>query len=67
MDPNKEQQAQYEAVQAAHAAAVAALVEDAPMSAAYQAVVQALKVGSGMRCWPGLPLPLLLTAHVVAW
>ena len=29
---------------AAHAAAVAALVEGAPMSAAYHAVVQALKV-----------------------
>ena len=44
VDPNLEQKAQYDAMLAAHAAAVAALVEGAPMSAAYHAVVQALKV-----------------------
>ena len=44
VDPNKEQEAQYAALQEAQAAAVAALVEGAPMSAAYEAVVATLKV-----------------------
>ena len=49
VDPNKEQEAQYAALQEAQAAAVAALVEGAPMSAAYEAVVSTLKV-SQLRC-----------------
>lgn len=44
MDPNKEMEEQYAAVNAAHAAAIAALVEGAPMSAAYVAAAQTLKV-----------------------
>ena len=47
VDPSKEQEAQYAALQAAQAAAVAALVEGAPMSAAYQAVVDTLKARRG--------------------
>ena len=43
IDPSKEQEAQYAAVSAAHAAAIAALVDGAPMSAAYDAAVKALK------------------------
>lgn len=46
VDPSKEQEAQYAALQEAQAAAVAALVEGAPMSAAYDAAVAALKVRS---------------------
>lgn len=50
VDPSKEQEAQYAAVQEAQAAAVAALVEGAPMSAAYEAVVGTLRVrGCGCR------------------
>lgn len=45
MNPNKEMEEQYAAVSAAHAAAIAALVEGAPMSAAYAAATQVLKVG----------------------
>ena len=45
MDPNKEMEGQYAAVNAAHAAAIAALVEGAPMSAAYTAAAKVLKVG----------------------
>ena len=45
VDPSKEQEAHYAALQEAQAAAVAALVEGAPMSAAYEAVVATLKVG----------------------
>lgn len=45
VDPNKEMEEQYAAVNAAHAAAIAALVEGAPMSAAYAAAAQTLKVG----------------------
>ncbi len=44
VDPSKEQEAQYAALQEAQAAAVAALVEGAPMSAAYEAVVATLRV-----------------------
>jgi Xaa-Pro aminopeptidase len=44
VDPNKEIEEQYAAVSAAHAAAIAALVEGAPMSAAYAAAAQTLKV-----------------------
>jgi Xaa-Pro aminopeptidase len=44
VDPNKEMEEQYAAVTAAHAAAIAALVEGAPMSAAYAAAAQTLKV-----------------------
>jgi Xaa-Pro aminopeptidase len=44
VDPNKEMEEQYAAVNAAHAAAIAALVEGAPMSAAYTAAAQVLKV-----------------------
>ena len=47
VDPSPEQQAQYEALLEAHTAAAAALVEGAPMSAAYEAVVATLEVGSG--------------------
>lgn len=43
VDPSKEQEAQYAALQEAQAAAVAALVEGAPMSAAYDAVVATLR------------------------
>jgi Xaa-Pro aminopeptidase len=46
VDPSKQQEAEYAALQEAQAAAVAALVEGAPMSAAYEAVVATLKVGS---------------------
>ena len=48
MDPNKEQEAQYAVLQQAQAAAVAALVEGAPMSAAYEAVVATLKVSQAL-------------------
>lgn len=44
VDPSKQQEAEYAALQEAQAAAVAALVEGAPMSAAYEAVVETLKV-----------------------
>ena len=44
VNPSEEQQAAYVAVQAAHAAAVAALVDGAPMSAAYSAAVRVLQV-----------------------
>ncbi|EFN58683.1 hypothetical protein CHLNCDRAFT_140286 [Chlorella variabilis] len=43
VDPSKQQEAEYAALQEAQAAAVAALVEGAPMSAAYEAVVETLK------------------------
>ncbi|KAI3435579.1 hypothetical protein D9Q98_001644 [Chlorella vulgaris] len=43
VDPSGEQELRYAALQEAQAAAVAALVEGAPMSAAYQAVVSTLK------------------------
>ena len=45
VDPTKEQEEQYAALQEAQAAAVAALVEGAPMSAAWDAAVATLKVG----------------------
>ncbi|GAB4820394.1 hypothetical protein N2152v2_007440 [Parachlorella kessleri] len=44
VDPSKKQEEEYAALLAAHQAAVAALVEGAPMSAAHEAVVKALKV-----------------------
>lgn len=56
VDPSKEQEAQYAALQEAQAAAVAALVEGAPMSAAYEAVVATLKARRA-------PLLLLLLLH----
>ena len=46
MDPSAEQKEQYAAINAAHAAAIAALVAGAPMSAGYNAAVQTLKVSS---------------------
>lgn len=46
VDPNQQQQDEYVALQEAHAAAVAALVEGASMSAAYEAVVKVLEVNS---------------------
>lgn len=49
VDPSKEQEAAYAAVQEAQAAGVAALVEGAPMSAAYEAVVAALQVRRAAR------------------
>jgi len=42
VDPTKEMEGEYKAVAAAHAAAVGALVDGAPMSAAHAAVVAAL-------------------------
>lgn len=51
VDPSKEQAEQYAALQEAQAAAVAALVEGAPMSAAYDAVVDTLKVRRGGVGW----------------
>ncbi len=48
VDPNKQQEAEYAALFSAQQAAVAALVEGAPMSAAYEAVVKTLQVaGAG--------------------
>lgn len=44
VDPNKDQEALYAVIDEAHAAAIAALVEGAPMSAAYKAAAQLLKV-----------------------
>jgi nucleosome binding factor SPN SPT16 subunit len=44
VDPSKQQEEQYAAIVEAQAAAIAALVEGAPMSAAYEAVVGVLKV-----------------------
>ena len=46
VDPNKQQEVEYAAVHAAHTAAIAALVEGAPMSAAYAAAVSTLKVST---------------------
>ena len=43
MDPSKQQEAEYAALLAAQAAAIASLVEGAPMSAAYDAVVKTLQ------------------------
>ena len=44
VDPNPQQESEYAALLAAQQAAVAALVEGAPMSAAYKAVVKTLQV-----------------------
>ena len=48
MDPSSLQEAEYTAVNEAHGAAIAALVEGAPMSAAYNAALQVLKVGPSL-------------------
>ena len=64
VDPINEQEVQYAAVLEAQASAIAALVEGAPMSAAWDAVVSTLKVRttslgeelSGCNCW-GLARP----------
>jgi nucleosome binding factor SPN SPT16 subunit len=45
VDPSKQQEQEYSAVLAAQTAAIGALVEGAPMSAAYTAAVAALQVG----------------------
>lgn len=55
VDPNARQEAEYAALFAAQQAAIAALVEGAPMSAAYEAVVKTLQVGRvGRERWGGL-------------
>ena len=44
IDPSKEQEAQYKALLDAQAAAIAALVEGAPLSAAHEAATATLQV-----------------------
>lgn len=47
VDPSEQQEEQYAAIVEAQAAAIAALVEGAPMSSAYEAVVAVFKVSPG--------------------
>jgi Xaa-Pro aminopeptidase len=55
VDPSPQQTEEYSAIQEAHAAAIAAITEGAPLSAAYQAVVQTLQVcPTTLHAGPGL-------------
>eukprot|EP00891_Asterochloris_glomerata_P001119 jgi/Astpho2/1119/Aster-07668 len=55
VDPTKQQEAQYKALLQAQEAAIGALVEGAPMSAAGQAVVSALEEAGQQDLLAGLP------------